>query len=140
MTNTSILTSTKKALGLEEDYEVFDAELIMFINSVLGTFNQLGLGPDDGFSIEDKTALWETYLGDHKLLYNNAQALMFLQVKMLFDPPTTGEVLAALERQIEQAIWRVNVAREDAVYPLPPPLETDPSEIGEEFILDGGGG
>jgi hypothetical protein len=120
----SILTSTKKALGLSEDYTPFDPELIMHINSVLSEFHQLGIGPDAGFEITDETATWSDFLADDPRL-NGAQSLLYLQVKMLFDPPTVGYVVTALEKQIEQKQWRLNTAREDIVHPVPDPVPED---------------
>ena len=48
----SILTSIKKMLGIIEEYEQFDADLIMHINSVFMILNQIGVGPSRGFSIK----------------------------------------------------------------------------------------
>ena len=50
----SILTSIEKMLGIMDEYEHFDADLIMHINSVLGILTQLGVGPADGFLMHDK--------------------------------------------------------------------------------------
>ena len=41
----SILTSIKKLLGIAEDYEHFDQDLIMHINSVFAILKQMGAGP-----------------------------------------------------------------------------------------------
>ena len=60
----SILTSIKKLLGIEEFYEIFDSDIIMYINSVFSTLTQLGVGPEEGFSIKDKTATWSEYLNN----------------------------------------------------------------------------
>ena len=136
----SILDTTKKALGLDADYTPFDPEIIMHINSVLADLNQLGLGPSAGFMIEDRAATWDQFLaptlppvdppvaaGDPR--FNNVKSYAFLKVKMLFDPPNTGYVLTAMEKLIEQAEWRINVAREDIVNPPPPkvlPVPYDP--------------
>jgi hypothetical protein len=140
----SILGTTKKALGLAEDYTPFDPELIMHINSVLADLNQLGIGPGLGFMIEDGTATWDQFLGptvppatvvdppvppvaDPR--FNSVKSYMFLKVRMLFDPPGVGYVLTAMEKLIEQAEWRINVAREDIVNPAPPkvvPIPYDP--------------
>ena len=48
----SVLTSIKKLLGIAEEYEHFDADLIMHINSVFSILTQLGVGPSKGFMIE----------------------------------------------------------------------------------------
>ena len=41
----SILTSIKKLLGITEEYDHFDQDLILHINSVFGILTQLGVGP-----------------------------------------------------------------------------------------------
>lgn len=118
--NDSILTSTKNALNLAEDYTPFDQVVIMHINSVFSTLNQLGLGPPAGFMIEDKDAIWDDFLeGD--LLLNNVKTYMYLRVRMLFDPPTTGYHTTAMEKQIEQLEWRLNVQREETGWTDPTP-------------------
>ena len=49
----SILTSIKKLLGITEEYEHFDPDIIMHINSVFSVLTQLGVGPAEGFRIEE---------------------------------------------------------------------------------------
>ena len=107
----SILTSVKKALGPEEDYEHFDPEIIMHINSVLATLTELGVGPAEGFMIQDRTAKWGDFIGDNKLL-NLVPTYTYLRVKLIFDPPTVSAVLESMERQASQYEWRINVAAE----------------------------
>jgi hypothetical protein len=110
--NNSILSSTKKTLNLAEDYEAFDQDVIMHINSVFSTLNQLGVGPFDGFEIEDKLSNWEAFLqGDPRL--NDIKTYVYLRVRMLFDPPTTGYHVTAMQDQIKELEWRINVRRED---------------------------
>ena len=60
----SVLTSIKKLLGIAEEYEHFDADLIMHINSVFSILTQLGVGPSKGFMIEDKNATWKDFISD----------------------------------------------------------------------------
>lgn len=135
----SILTSIKAALGLTEEDTNFDAELVMHINSVLSTYNQLGLGPAEGYAITGATETWPAFLGT-ELRYNDAKSLAYLKVKMLFDPPTVGYVVTAYEKLIDEATWRLNVSREEIVHPAPVLVVNDEEDIGGEFIiLDGGG-
>ena len=61
----SILTSTKKLLGIVEEYTHFDADLIMHINSVFSTLSQLDVGPIEGFRISDSFATWDAFTSDH---------------------------------------------------------------------------
>lgn len=104
----SILTSVKKLLGIAEDYTEFDMDIIIHINSVFVTLQQLGVGPEEGFSISDSSTTWSSYLNDDKLL-NNVISYMGLRVKMLFDPPTNSSILSSYERTIQELEWRINV-------------------------------
>ena len=109
----SILTSIKKMLGIAEEYTQFDADIIMHINSVFTTLTQLGVGPSEGFYIEDKNDIWEDFIPD----YNKIQAIktyIYLKVRLVFDPSSLGSAtLAAYERQIQELEWRLNVIAED---------------------------
>lgn len=108
----SILNSVKKILGIAPDYDAFDTDVIVHINSVFSTLNQLGLGPDEGFMIEDDSAVWEDFLlGDLRL--NTVKTYTYLRVRVLFDPPTTGFTLTALQEQIKELEWRLNIFREE---------------------------
>lgn len=107
----SILVSTKKILGLDASYTAFDVDIIMHINSVFGTLNQLGIGPVNGFMIEDDTALWSTFIGSD-LNLNAVKTYVYLRVRLLFDPPATSFHITAMENQIKELEWRLNVYRE----------------------------
>lgn len=110
----SILTSIKKLLGIAEDYEHFDSDIIMHINSVFMTLTQLGVGPSEGFYIEDEEALWVDFIPDLTKL-QAVKTYMYLKVRLLFDPSSLGSAtLAAYERQIQEYEWRLNVAAETA--------------------------
>lgn len=103
----SILTSVKKNLGPEEAYEHFDQDIITHINTALATLTELGVGPEDGFSIEDKNAKWSDFIGNSKLL-NMVPTYVYLKVRLTFDPPTTAAVLESFDRQAKEYEWRIN--------------------------------
>ena len=124
----SILDTTKKILGLEADYDVFDLDVITHINSVFAILQQLGVGPDEGFFIEDNTKTWTDYLGSNPIL-NSVKTLMYLQVRVLFDPPTTSYDLTAKQEQIKELQWRLNVAA-DKSYQTPPTLVEEEPLVG----------
>jgi hypothetical protein len=117
----SILQSVKKVLNLAADYEAFDMDVLMHINSVFSTLNQLGVGPAPGFMIQDGGQTWSEFIGSDPRL-NHVKTYVYLRVRLLFDPPSTGYHVAAMEKQIEQFEWRLNVQREDTqwVDPTPP--------------------
>ncbi len=104
----SILDSIKKILGMPPDYDAFDTDLVIHINSVFGILAQLGVGPAGGFSISDNTTLWKAYLGDSKDL-EMVKSYMALKVRLVFDPPTIGAVMDAMKEQIREYEWRLNV-------------------------------
>lgn len=118
MEPTSILSSTKKVLGISEDYTAFDVDITMHINSAFSTLNQLGIGPADGFSIEDKAKKWDEYTVPPNQL-GLVRDLVYLKTRMLFDPPTTSFLIEAVEKQIREHEWRLSVFREGAAHPLP---------------------
>jgi len=130
----SILKSTKKALGLEPTYTVFDPDILMHINSVFFKLNQLGIGPANGFQIEDDEPTWDTFYGTDPR-YNAVRTYMYLNVRLLFDPPTTGYHMEAVKEQIKEYEWRMNQYREETAW-----VDPDPPELPEddELILDGG--
>lgn len=110
----SILTSTKKILGLSEDYTAFDLDILTHINAAFSILNQLGVGPIDGFFVEDKSDDWEDYgVPTNQLLL--VKTYIFLKVRFLFDPPTTGFLITAMENQIKEYEWRLNAFREYAL-------------------------
>jgi hypothetical protein len=119
----SILNSTKKVLGIAEDYTVFDEDIIMHINTAFSTLTQLGVGPPEGFMIEDATAEWDDFIPEDPddRQYNSVKSYVFLKVSMLFDPPQTSYLIAAKEKQIQELEWRLNVHREETGWTDPDP-------------------
>ena len=108
----SILTSVKKIIGISEEDESFDTDLIMHINSVLMILNQLGVGPEDGFSITDKSAVWTDLIGDNKFI-EAVKTFVGLKVRLIFDPPTSSAVLDSINKTISELEWRINVMVEN---------------------------
>lgn len=105
----SILTSIKKMLGITERYTIFDADIIMHINSVFATLTQLGVGPSEGFSIEDDDSTWSDFIPEGSKL-ESVKSYMYLKVRMLFDPPLTSSVLESMNRMASEYEWRLQVA------------------------------
>lgn len=107
----SILNSTKKILGLAEDYTAFDLDVITHINSAFSIVNQLGVGPTTTFVIEDSGAKWaDLELSNEQL--SMLRTYIFLKVRMLFDPPTTSFLIEAVNKQIEEHEARLSYSRE----------------------------
>lgn len=107
----SILVSIKKLLGIAADYTHFDPDIIMHINSAFSVLTQLGVGPPEGFRIDDDVKTWNDFISD-TIRLDAVKSYVYLKVSLMFDPPTSSAILSARERQISELEWRLNVAAE----------------------------
>lgn len=107
--NDSILNSIKKMLGIDEMYTHFDQDIIIHINSVLSVLTQLGVGPENGFSISNSSITWSSYL-QKDLLLEMVKSYMYMKVKLIFDPPLSSAVIASMEKLISESEFRLIVA------------------------------
>ena len=120
----SILTSIKRLLGITEDYDHFDAELIIHINSVFMILSQIGVGPKEGFQITDDSETWDDFLSG-KTKIASVKSYMYLKVKMLFDHSMGPSMIESIGRMANEFESRLNMA-------------VDPEEsAGEEEIQNG---
>ena len=106
-----ILASTKLKLGLPEDYAAFDDDVIDLINSSFALLQQLGVGPPEGYSISTGDELWTDFIEQSPVL-NYAKELIWLNVLLMFDPPSSSFVTEAKNRRRDELIWRINVSAE----------------------------
>ena len=108
-----ILTTTKELSGVMAEYENFDKDLVMYINSVFLVLKQIGVGPSEGFVITLKgNETWEDFLPDNKFLRETVKAYMGNKVRLKFDPPTSSALLEALTRDVAESEWRLNAEAE----------------------------
>lgn len=107
----SILTSTKQLLGLEPSYTAFDLDVTTHINAAFSHLTDLGVGPEDGFAIEDATAVWGDY-GEPTHQLSRIKTFVGLYVRREFDPPQTGPLAGAMDTRINELTWRLNTQRE----------------------------
>lgn len=107
----SIVLSIKKMLGLDENYTPFDTDVIIHINSSFMTLCQMGIGPKEGFEVTDSSQKWTDFL-TNRVMLGGVKTWVYLQVKMLFDPPANSFVMDAYKTQAEQILWRLNVQAE----------------------------
>lgn len=116
----SILNSVKKVLGIDEGYTAFDTDIIMHINSMLAIVNDLGIGPAEGFVIEDAEPTWDDFLGVGNPKFNDVKTYIYLRVRLLFDSSSlTSYALEAIKEQYKEIEWRLNVRREDESWVSP---------------------
>lgn len=104
---TSILNDIKHILGLLPEQNDFDGDLVLLINAQFSTLTQLGVGPVEGYQITGSQNTWDEFVSDPRL--NSVKTYIFLKVKLVFDPPATGFMVSAVERQILELEYRMNV-------------------------------
>lgn len=102
----SILVSIRQKLGPSGAYDVFDPQLIDFINMAFGRLYQLGIGPKEPFSIADDTAVWSDFVDEGTM--EEVRTYVYLKVRFLFDPPESSSVLNAYNEQIKELEWELN--------------------------------
>lgn len=102
----SILATIKKMLGLDENYEAFNMDVIVFINAAMMTLQQIGVGPVEGFTVTDLTQTWSEFLPEGKMM-EAVKTYIYLSVKMMFDPPANSFVMDAMKQQKEELEWRL---------------------------------
>lgn len=105
----SILTSIKKLLMIDEDYEQFDADIIMHINTVLLILTQMGIGPAEGFSITSKEETWNDFLGEDLSKLQMVKTYIGLRVRLIFDPPLSSSVIEVINQTIKELEYRMYI-------------------------------
>lgn len=105
----SILNTIKKMMGLEQDYTPFDTDLIIHINSVIMILRQIGVGPAAGYAITGSAETWGSYLGSNEPLLEAVKSYIYLKVRTMFDPPSNSYVMDAIQKQLSEYEWRLNV-------------------------------
>ena len=108
-----IVTTTKELSGVMAEYDNFDKDFVMYINSVFLVLKQLGVGPAEGFVVTlNGKETWEDFIPDNRILRESVKAYMGNKVRLQFDPPTSSALLEALTRNVNEFEWRLNAEAE----------------------------
>ena len=106
----SILETIREMLGPSVDYEAFDTDLTVHINTYLGVLNQLGIGVS-GFQIYGPYETWDDFIGpmeaDLGVTLSEVRTYIYLRVKMVFDPPASSTLATAINENISELGWRL---------------------------------
>lgn len=123
----SILLSVKKYLGISAEYEVFDQDILMAINGAMMSLQQIGIGPTTGYTVEDETQTWSEFMSSQPNVFlQGVRAFVYTKTRLLFDPPATSFGIDALEKQLREYEWRLNV-------------QVDPKPIQEQGVYNATG-
>lgn len=109
-----ILQDIKKLLGMDSEYDVFDLDTILGINTVFSQLQQLGVGPSNSFEVVDENEKWSDFFRETNFPenYGMVKSYVFMKVKLMFDPPSTSFALESYQKQIQELEWRLNVQAE----------------------------
>lgn len=110
----SILETIREAAGLEEDNDAFDMDLIIHVNSMFNFLTQCGVGPREGFSIDDADAKWSDFIDDERM--NMVKSYILLKTRILFDPSTSSFVLTAWKEEAAEMEWRLKEQAEEGIF------------------------
>ena len=107
----NILTSVKKLIGPSVEYDYFDPDLLIHINTFFEVLTQCGVGPQEGFHV-DENSTWDEFLTEGKLLHM-AKDYIQLRTRLIFDPPSSSFVIDLLKKNAEELEWRMYIAAEE---------------------------
>lgn len=99
-----ILEDVKQTLGVVDD-TTFDEDIKMHINTALADLGQLGVGPKTGFEVTGTNETWRDFVVGPR--FNAVKSYVYLRVRLLFDPPTSGFVTKSMEEQINRMEFRL---------------------------------
>lgn len=108
----SVLDSIKKVLGDNPEFEYFNPDIIMQINTFFTVLTQIGVGPKEGVFITDNTTTWSDLFGTDARL-NSIKTYIFSRVKLLFNPSQNSSYNEILKDTIKELEWRLNVQCDD---------------------------
>lgn len=111
----SILDTVKDTLDVELSDTAFDSVILTHVNSIFPDLLQIGIGPSEGFAIMNNTETWEDYLGPSSM-YASVQSYMYMRVRYLWDPPQTAHHMAAMDKAIEKAEFRLKIQKEEELW------------------------
>ena len=110
--NNKILDDMRKMIeGVDPEGDHFDTDLKIHINSVFHRLKTLGVGPTPVFQIETGDETWDDFFGDNPMPM--VKSYIEMDVKMMFDPPTSSIAAESFKRQIDKYEWLLRCDAEE---------------------------
>lgn len=107
----SILNTIKTMLDVPEGCFDYDTRLVRHINTALMRLSQIGVGPTRPVRIADDSGTWDELFLEAEDL-EGAIDYIYLEVKKVFDPPTSSFVLDAMQKASDKLEWCLNAQAE----------------------------
>lgn len=106
----SILTSIKKKIGIEWDYDHFDHDILTEINTNLATLFQVGAGSEFYYVVSAEDT-WETFFSSVGIKDRHVLELIkeyvYIGVRLMFDPPDSSALMESLKQKKDELEWRI---------------------------------
>lgn len=128
----SILLSVKKMLGLDPDYDPFDIEITMYINSQMANLYQLGVNSAKSCVVLGPETGWARLVDPLDSRLHFIKTYVYAKVRMIFDPPTSTAQMQALKEAAAEAEFRISVAVDQPYDDLVP---ESPVTTGDHALL-----
>lgn len=109
--DTSILGTIRKMIGPAEDYEYFDTDLIININSAFSRLCQLGVGPETPFRITGLEQTWSDFISDG--YQEEIKQYIYMKTRLIFDPPANSSLVNIYKEEIEKLEWLLREVARD---------------------------
>ena len=106
MNDTTILKDIKSVLGLIDDDNAYDGEILMHLNSAFMYLNQLGFGELYKPETIEETTTWEEVFSNRDYV-NCIKPYIYKRVRLIFDPPGSSIVMQSLENLIREDEYRI---------------------------------
>lgn len=107
-----ILDTIKKLLGIDEDDDSFDIDIIIIINSITPILGQMGIGPSNGYIVTSKEDKWSDYISDSEINLEGIKNYIFIKTKLIFDPPTNSTTIESFNKVLSELEWRMMLSVE----------------------------
>jgi len=107
-----IFSQIKKLLGFEDDYAVFDMDILLHINSIMSTIRQ---NTADTLPLVEitKSTKWSEVLPPLMDILM-VKTFMGLKLRLIFDPPPTSFGITAVQDLAKEYEWRIYAQRDYA--------------------------
>lgn len=112
--NESIFTTIKSLLDVPADDDSFDADILTYINSAFYSLRQLGVGPKEGFVITGADQTWNDFSTNASLI-GEVKTYIQQKVRLLFDPPNNSFLVSAIQENLKELEFRLNMDGEGAL-------------------------
>lgn len=112
--NESIFTTIKTLLDVPADDDSFDADILTYINSAFYSLRQIGVGPKDGFVITGADQTWSEFSTNASLI-SEVKTYIQQKVRLLFDPPNNSFLVSAIQENLKELEFRLNMDGEGAL-------------------------